>query len=186
MRIQSDYLVLGSGIGFALWSADLEGRESVLVAARPIAAGDVIGPDDFRVAELGGADQVASIAQADAARFHGAIAVEDIADGAVVNRFQFSTGVGIEPGEAVVGVVLEPGENPVPSLRPGDRVDVVATPGNGTAEVVATATVFAVRVPSELSTSVSVSLVVPHGEVSTAVASAAASGGVRLVLLPEA
>lgn len=180
-------IVLGSGIGFALWSTDLNSRESVLVAARPIAAGDVIGADAFRVAELGGASDVAAIPMADASLFYGSVAVDDIAEGAVVNRFQFSSSGGLDAGQAIVGVVLEPGESPVPTLRPGDLVEVVATASNTSpARVLATAEVYAVRAASELSTGVTVSLVVDHGEDSTAIADAAAAGRIRLVLLPEA
>lgn len=181
-------LVFGSAVGVATWSRGLAERESVLVASRAIEAGTVIGAGDLRVAELAGAAELDTLPASFRDELVGATAISDVRADAVLSGGMFSEGAPVGPGEAVVGVVLEPGAVPVPRLRPDDTVEVVRL-GGGTGEGAATpltrARVLAVRAVSESTPTRAVSLVVPGGD-AVAVADAAGAGRIWLVLVADA
>jgi Flp pilus assembly protein CpaB len=181
-------IMLGAGVGFAVWSADLSERETVLVAARDLDAGDVVTENDVRTVDLGGATQVDALPESVLDVLVGTTAVADVKEGTVLNDGMFVEGGAVAAGEAVVGVVLEPGAVPVPQLRPNDRVQVVRL---GSTEVtaedadeIAVARVLTTRGVSETSTARAVSLVVPDGA-ALEVADAAGAGRIWLVLLPS-
>lgn len=181
-------IMLGAGLGFAVWSADVNERESVLVAARPIRAGSVVTEDDVRTVQLGGATEVSSLPESILGDLLGTTALADVAEGTVLNTGMFVEGAAVGTGEAVVGVVLEPGAVPVPQLRPGDRVQVVRL---GSTEVttedadeLVVGRVLTTRSVSETSSARAVSLVVPQ-DAALDVADAAGAGRVWLVLLPS-
>jgi hypothetical protein len=181
-------IMLGAGLGFAVWSADLDEREAVLVAARPIQAGDVVTEGDVRTVELGGATSVKALPESILGDLVGTTAIADVAEGTVLNTAMFVEGTAVEAGDAVVGVVLEAGAVPVPQLRPGDRVQVVRL---GSTEVntedpdpIVIGEVLTTRSVSETSSARAVSLIVPEDD-ALAVADAAGAGRIWLVLLPS-
>jgi hypothetical protein len=163
----------------------------VLVAARPIRAGQTIGSSDVRAAELA-SSTVSGIGVSDRGRVLGRAAAFDVAPGQPLVAADVGGAPGPTAGEAIVGVALAPGRLP-DRLSVGDSVVVVSTPaagpggsasggdqaaGSASGEL-ARARVFAVS-SSPDGSRVDVSLVVPAGS-ADAVAAAAAVSGVSVV-----
>lgn len=160
-------------------------RQSVLVVARPVAAGQVIAASDLAVAEasLSGADALPASKRAEVV---GKTAAVGLAPGAVLAPSQVGARSGLGRREAVVGVAVKAGQAPA-GLRAGTRVRVVDT--GGTAGVPPAAVVSAWAVVTDVETSetgsgtVVASLRVPEGD-AVAVAAAGAAGRASLVVLP--
>ena len=77
------------------------------------------------VVELNADTRLATIPDKESGRAIGKIAAADLPAGAVVSPDQFTDTAPIKDGEAIVGVMLEPGEVPTATMRPGDIVQVV-------------------------------------------------------------
>lgn len=186
-------VVVGAMLGFGIWSSSLGSRREVLVAAREVPAGRVVGERDVRTARIGTSDAVATVPATQRSLVVGRTAKTTIPSGALISRDQVTSGSALTRGRALVGVVLGPGAVPAGGVRPGDRVEVVSAPtgasATGTGEsgtAVAVAVVSSVEpVPVSASSSggVSVALEVDQPD-AVGVATAAGSGRVRLVVLP--
>lgn len=178
-------VMAGSALGFGLWASSLDERTPALVAARTIDAGSVVTAEDVREADVSGTG-VAFVPADRASVVLGRVATSDIPEGALLHPEAFSDVLGIDEGNAVVGVALQPGAVPTPQLRVGDRVNVVAVGGTDPSApkgVLATAQVFAVEILDDSTRTAVVSLEVPAGD-SAPVAEAAGDDRLRLVLLP--
>ena len=177
-------LVVGGGLLVGLLVQSVGDRTSVLAAARAIAPGQVITDGDLRVVEVG-VDGRASLVPASSRRsIVGQVAVVGIPEGALLAAGQLAPDGGIEPGTVVVGALLGPGELPTPTLRTGDRVELVAVSGSQGAdrESLGVGSVFSTS-PGTQSGSVFVSLVVGDA-IAEEVADIAAQQRLRLLLLP--
>lgn len=177
-------LVIGGGLLATLLVQSAGERTAVLVASRPIAAGQVITQNDLTVVEVGVDGEASIIPATSRASVIGQVAVVGIPKGALLAAGQIASDAGLREGEVVVGALLGPGELPVPSLRPGDVVRLVAVTGGQAAEreTLGRAEVFAVS-PGTQSGFVFVSLVVDEA-MADAVADVAAQQRLRLLLLP--
>ncbi|MGH9014017.1 MAG: SAF domain-containing protein [Acidimicrobiia bacterium] len=180
---------------FAVWARGLGGRTDVLAAARTVDAGEVIADADLRVVRVAVDDDVATIPAEDRAEVVGKVAAITLFGGGLIQRDQVSSSVPLGRGEAIVGVLVKPGQGPLASLRVGTTVQVVETPpgsqaapGTPPAVLAEEATVFAVAKPTEdanaagVAGSLLVSLRVPK-DVAPAVVAAAEDERVRLVLV---
>lgn len=177
-------LVVGGGLLVGLLVQSAGDRTAVLAAARAIAPGQVITAADLRVVDVG-VDGDASLVPATSRRsVVGQVAVVGIPEGALLAAGQLATDGGLEPGSVVVGALLGPGELPVPTLRAGDRVELVAVSGSQRAEreSLGEGSVFSTS-PGTQSGSVFVSLVVDRS-IAEQVADVAAQQRLRLLLLP--
>lgn len=177
-------LVVGGGLLVGLLVQSAGDRTAVLAAARAIAPGQVITAADLRVVDVG-VDGDASLVPATSRRaVVGQVAVVGIPKGALLAAGQLATHGGLEPGSVVVGALLGPGELPVPTLRAGDRVALVAVSGSQRAEreSLGKASVFSTS-PGAQTGSVFVSLVVDDS-IAEQVADVAAQQRLRLLLLP--
>lgn len=177
-------LVVGGGLLVGLLVQSAGDRTAVLAAARAIAPGQVITAADLRVVDVG-VDGDASLVPATSRRsVVGQVAVVGIPEGALLAAGQLATDGGLEPGSVVVGALLGPGELPVPTLRAGDRVELVAVSGSQRAEneSLGEGSVYSTS-PGTQSGSVFVSLVVDHS-IAEHVADVAAQQRLRLLLLP--
>lgn len=183
-------VIAGAALGFGLWASRLGERQAVLVAARTVAPGAVIEPEDLAEAEVAGDGRLAFVPAASAASVVGRVAVIGLAEGSLVTPGALGDTAPVGPDEAVVGVALAPGAVPVPDLRVGDRVAVVevgvAGPegSGGDGGQLAVAEVYALEPLADGATEV-VSLLLAATE-ADAVAQAAGGDRVRLVLLPTA
>lgn len=112
-------------------------RTPVLVMARTVQAGQVIGDQDVRVAELGLDSGVATLGAADRARVVGRVASMPLAAGQVLSPNAVAEGPALAPGQVAMSLALAPEHAAAGALRPGDRVAVVASakPGDTTAGV---------------------------------------------------
>jgi hypothetical protein len=177
-------LVVGGGLLVGLLVQSAGDRTAVLAAARAIAPGQVITAADLRVVDVG-VDGDASLVPATARRsVVGQVAVVGIPEGALLAAGQLAADGGLEPGSVVVGALLGPGELPVPTLRAGDRVELVAVSGSQRAEreSLGEGSVFSTA-PGTQSGSAFVSLVV-NSSIAEQVADVAAQQRLRLLLLP--
>lgn len=177
-------LVVGGGLLVGLLVQSVGDRTPVLAAARAIAPGQVITDGDLRVVDVG-VDGRASLVPASSRRsIVGQVAVVGIPEGALLAAGQLAADGGIESGSVVVGALLGPGELPTPTLRAGDRVELVAVTGSQGTErdSLGTASVFSAA-PGTQTGSVFVSLVVADS-IAEEVADVAAQQRLRLLLLP--
>lgn len=188
-------LVFATAIAF-LVAWEHVGGGPVLVAARDVAAGQVLQADDLRVSTVGGSGDVAFLPASQRAAEIGRPAAVDLVAGqplvaADVGRALSQVGA----GQAVVALALQAGAFP-PALAAGDRVMVVDT---GTATAASVGTAPAAPPPAVLATVLRVddagsalqgvqretvvSLRVP-AQSAAAVARSAAAGRASLAVLP--
>lgn len=174
-------LVVGCALGFGLVADRLSDRQPVLVLARPVERGAVLTDADLAEAEVAtdAGVQVTSPAARD--RIAGRTLLTPLPAGSVVTpELVGPAAVELGDGTRTVGLALEPGGYPTAAIAPGDLVGVIATDGGGTV-LDDRATVLAVEPVVEGAATLLVSVVV-RADAATAVASAAARDGIRLVL----
>ena len=170
---------------------------SVVVAARDIDPGEVLGPADVRVVEMGRTGELRAVLSDQQDLVVGRSVRGPIPAGTVLNTGLFvGPGSAIPAGKVVVGGAFGAGAVPTGSLRAGDEVQLLrvltereqlaaGSPGDAAASVLGTATVWSVE--GEASTDsrsqlVWVSLLV-DADLQGAVAQATADDRLRLALL---
>jgi Flp pilus assembly protein CpaB len=102
-------------------------RVPVLVMARDVAAGQVVGDQDVRAAELGLAPGVATLGVSDRARVVGQVASSPLAAGQVLTPAAVDGGPALGPGRVAMSVAVAPAHAAAGLVRAGDRVAVVAS-----------------------------------------------------------
>jgi Flp pilus assembly protein CpaB len=103
-------------------------RVPVLVMAREVQAGQVVGDQDIRVAELGLAPGVASLGVSDRGRVVGRVASVPLAAGQVLPpAAMVDGGPSLGLGRVAMSVAVAPEHAAAGLLRAGDRVAVVAS-----------------------------------------------------------
>lgn len=175
-------------LGFAALLTSSDDRASVLVATRPVAAGQRFTADDVAVVKVAVADGVGSVPAADQSRVVGRVAAFGVPKGGLLTAGHVAVGPAVEAGMAVVGLSLRAGQYP-PGLRAGDRVRLVVTAGQGQGQadggqataLVGEAKVHAVTA-TEAGQGAAVSVVIRDTD-AVKVTAAAASGAVGLALL---
>lgn len=183
-------LVAGSGLAFAVWAQSIGDRHPVLALARSIEAGETLTPAHLTVARVGTDADLAFSAPTAADDLVGTVATASLPAGTLVHPTLFADRALVDPGDALVGLTVLPGELPLGGLRSGDRVVVVETPTDlDAADRSAPRALWAAAVVASATTTdeagiehVTVSLRVDAfdaGEISAA----AARGAVRLVLV---
>ena len=177
-------LVVGGGLLVGLLVQSAADRTTVLAAARAIAPGQVITQADVRVVDVGVEGDAALVPASERGNIVGKVAVVGIPEGALLAPGQLAPDGGVEPGSVVVGALLGPGELPVPTLRAGDAVELVAVTGgqNAERESLGRGEVFSTA-PGTQTGSVFVSLVVDES-IAGELADIAAQQRLRLLLLP--
>jgi Flp pilus assembly protein CpaB len=102
-------------------------RVPVLVVAREVPAGQVVGDQDVRAAELGLAPGVATLGVGDRARVVGRVASSPLAAGQVLTPAAVGGGPALGPGRVAMSVAVAPAHAAAGLIRAGDRVAVVAS-----------------------------------------------------------
>ncbi len=180
-------VVVGCVLAAVVWSASSAGGgDAVLALVNPIARGQVVTLEDLKSVEVSTQEDVALIPRTESGQVVGRRALAPLPAGALLSASQFATTPPVEPGEAVVGLVLGQGEYPIGGMAPGDVMSVVLTPGQGGSDgdegvLVPAAEVYAVA-PIGSQGEMFVSLLVAESEV-TQVTSAASGDRVRLALV---
>jgi Flp pilus assembly protein CpaB len=102
-------------------------RTPVLVMARDVPAGQLIGELDVRVAELGLAPGVATLGVRERGRVVGRVASAPLAAGQVLDPATVADPSPIEAGQVLMSVAVAPEHAAAGTLRAGDQVAVVAS-----------------------------------------------------------
>ena len=121
-------LVALGGLAAGWLATSMDDSTPVVVAAREVYRGQVIGPEDLAVANISGLSPAAVLPGDQVDAVVGQTATTDLQAGVPVAPGSVSTETVPGPGESVVGILLAPGQLPTVELRPGDRVRIVATP----------------------------------------------------------
>ena len=177
-------ICLGGLLAAFAWTST-SNTESVLAMRVAVERGAVIGPDDVMTVQVSTDPALRPVPASQASTVVGQRAATDIAAGTLVTLEQVSDTVLPAVGMSIVGVGLPASQMPGEPLLVGDRVRVVATPGQSgevTAgeQVTIAATVVGVRVNNENGQNV-VSVQVPEQDAAE-LAARAATGNVALVL----
>ena len=181
-------VVVGALVFLGIYTS-IDSRQSVLVAARRVAPGQVITAEDLTTASVSVSEGTEVVPASGAADVVGQTAAVGLVPGAILSPSQLGASSGLQAGRAQVGVALKPGQAPL-GLRQGSRVMVVGSDGapgteDATPVVLSSdAVVSDVGSPSASSATTVVSLTVAEGD-ATAVAAAGAAGLVSLVVLPS-
>ena len=117
-------LVFVSAIGGVLVVRAGDERTDSLIAARAIAAGDVVARDDFRIRRIA-ADGLDIVEPGEVDSVVGRRAVGPVPAGALVDPAMFSDVVPIGPDEMEIGAALEPGAFPRTDLGLGAAVELL-------------------------------------------------------------
>jgi flagella basal body P-ring formation protein FlgA len=177
-------ICLGGLLAAFAWTST-SNTQSVLAMRVAVERGAVIGPDDVMTVQVSTDPALRPVPASQASTVVGQRAATDIAAGTLVTLEQVSDAVLPAVGMSIVGVGLPASQMPGEPLLVGDRVRVVATPGQS-GEVIAggqvtiAATVVGVRVNNENGQNV-VSVQVPEQDAAE-LAARAATGNVALVL----
>jgi hypothetical protein len=186
-------VVLGALLALALYTS-VDRRQAVLAVRRPVAAGQVIAPEDLRQVRVSTADGITPVPVSRSATVVGKSAAVALVPGTLITSDHVGAPSSLQAGQAIVGVALKVGQAPA-ALPPGTRVQVVTTvKGGGTdqarpvvltssAVVAPAAAANGAQAKPTTSAITVVSLIVPANE-APAVAVAAADGQVSLVALP--
>ena len=181
-------VVAGALVFLSIYTS-IDSRQSVLVAARPVAPGQVIVAEDLGAADVAAPEGTSTVPASDSAAVVGQTAAVGLVPGAILAPSQLGASSDLQAGQAQVGVALKPGQAPL-GLRKGSRVTVVASGdpaagGDTDVSVLSSeAVVSDVGPPTASSATTVVSLTLPEGD-ATEVAAAGAAGRVSLVVLPS-
>jgi hypothetical protein len=185
-RVRVPQLALGvvlsglAALGFVLFNAASVQRTPVLALATDVQRGQVLEVEDLQVVHVG-TDDVLALTPADRSDLLvGRAAITDLAAGTLLTTDQVAAGSALTPGAGVVGLALAPGQYPTPRLAIGDLVSVVEV-SDELAVLVEAAEVVGIE-PVGTQGQRFISLQTAEAD-ATAVAQAAATGEVRLVLI---
>lgn len=126
-------LVVAFGIGAVVWQLRSTDRVPVVLVAATVDRGETITAGDLRVAYVGASDGVARLDPTEAGTVAGQVALVDLRPGMVVTPELVTGEVGLDDGAGIVGLALDGGQYPTAGLAPGDRVNVVVGPADGSA-----------------------------------------------------
>jgi Flp pilus assembly protein CpaB len=193
LRVLLGLVLLLAGVLGTLAIVQQAGQRSpVLVMARSVQAGQVIGADDVRVAELGIAPGVATLGAGERDRVVGRRAAVPLEQGQVLGPAVIADGPALAAGLVAMSLALAPEHAAAGQLRAGDQVAVVASSKQDepTADVSSGVLLSPVSVLSVLTQGddsgadrkLLVSLAVRPGQ--AALLARAAQGTLDLVLLP--
>ena len=139
-------LVVGCGLAFGAVLTQVGRQHQVLVVAQSVSVGEVLTASDLRLATVSqGTTGINLIDAAQESTVIGRPATVALPAGAPLVQADLGS-VFPTPGEAVVAVLVKPGQAP-PALAPGAHVWVVITGSAGSAAVTAPATAVATPAP---------------------------------------
>ena len=182
-------LVIGIGAAFGYLYSSAGSKEPVVVMTAPVAVGEVITRSDLSTVDVAG--DITAIAGANLETVVGERAAVALLPGTLLQRSMVTDADPIPTGMAQVGLAVKGGQLPADGLVPGDRVQVLALPGqvagagNPAAPTVLVdpAVVFAAHQDQTQPGTTLLTLVVP-AEVAPGVAAASATGAAAVVKVP--
>lgn len=124
------FIVIAAAMAASV-AASFDDSVDVLVAAEPIAEGQPITADHFRVVQIAaGAGDIQAVSPEQADQLVGRVAAGPIGEGSLIHPDQFM--VARDDQLVVVGAALEPDQYPATPLKPGDRVRLIQVTGGRT------------------------------------------------------
>ena len=120
-------LVLGGAFGAASLAGKGPATSSIVAAARDLAVGDVVAPDDLIAMEAGVDVARYFVAAGDAQQLLGMSVTSPVAQGAPLSMSTMTRLKPLGPGEVLAPLSVESGDVP-PGLAPGDAVKVAFVP----------------------------------------------------------
>jgi hypothetical protein len=123
-------LVAAGGLVAAELTVHAGDKAPMLAAAHPLTVGQTVSASDLTRVSVSAGPGVATIPADSADALIGRTVRTAVPAGALLARAEFTASPVPKAGRALVGVGLQPGQLPARSLRPGDSVLVVATPGD--------------------------------------------------------
>lgn len=177
-------ICLGAILAAWAWTSTTHTQE-VLAARETIARGSVIGAADLQRVRINADPALHPLPASAYEDVVGKRAALDIAAGGLLTA-EATTSVALPPaGMSVVGIALTPAQAPAVRLQSGDRVRIVATPGQGGDQPSGSVQFTAARVVDSRSDPANgqtvVDVLVPYADASV-LAARAATGNVALVL----
>jgi Flp pilus assembly protein CpaB len=168
-----------------------QARTPVLVAAGSVQPGEVIGPEDVRVAELSLTGGVAYLPASMQDQIVGRVAAEPFWEGKVLGPNSLSESPPLPAGTVAMSLMLKPEAAVAGGIRPGDNVAVITStaPGRGAQQTTILFTSVPVLAVSRAQIEDGGGVVVTlrlRLEEARALAAARAAGTVDLVLLAGA
>lgn len=124
-------MIIGSAVAVAVLVSRAGDTREVLAAKDAIAKGHTISRDDLTVKDVAGIDH--TFPASNATGLIGSTALVDVVPDQVLTEAMVSKDPTPGPGNAVVGLNLEPSRVPSAGLDPGDTVDVIAVSGGDNA-----------------------------------------------------
>ena len=169
-------LVVGCGAGMAALYAGAGERTEVLAVAREVPAGARVGEDDLKVVRVGADSSLQLLPTSLRSRVVGRLARVGLVPGTLLTPAHLAQGDAVPAGQSVVALLLRFGQ--APSLRPGDKVLVVAPDQN----VSAPAQVFAVETQGRDSGDTRVSLLADEATAARIASIASSKADISVVL----
>ena len=123
--------VLGALAGAYAFTA-ATGRVGVVALARTLPVGATVSPADVREVQLPDDTGLATVPWDERDAVIGRVTVASVQAGQIVTPASVTIARVPAPGEAVVGLSVEPGRTPTADLAPGDDVVVITGPGQPT------------------------------------------------------
>jgi len=123
-------LVASGGLVSATVVSRAGGRMPVLAVARTVHVGQPLAGADLVTAWLPADPTLRPVPAADRAGVIGAVAAVELRPGALLTRAELTDRRVPDAGQQLVGLPLRDGQWPARGLTPGDRVVVVAVPGD--------------------------------------------------------
>jgi len=104
-------------------------KSAVLVAARDVGAGEQITPADVAVVHVSTDPGLRTVPAGDQPSVVGSVAAVDLKAGSLLTSAELAGTATPSAGTVLVGLALKAGQLPARELTRGDRVLIVATPG---------------------------------------------------------
>jgi len=132
-RVRTPELVVGVlvmtvfALGAVMWHLSAVHKSPALAVSSKVERGEEIRASDLRIVFVASDDSLARLGAGDTGDVVGKVALVDLAPGTLVTKSVVADRPGLETGDGVVGLSLEPGGYPAMGLAPGDRVNVIGT-----------------------------------------------------------
>jgi len=181
-------IVIGAlGAGFFVNRSAV--KIEVVGFAHDVAWGQVIAPTDLKMVDVLPDQGLSAVAWTDRTQLSGHKAATALLAGTIASDRSVTSQDVLASGQALVGLLLKPGQLPATPLHPRDHVTLIRTnPISGSASTgsvqgaTGTAEVFAVG-PVDASGARTIDVIIAAGQVASA-ANDAADGHIALALLP--
>lgn len=126
-------ILLGGVLAFSA-ARILTKHTAVLVLAHSVTAGSTITSRDVTTARISSDPHLSLVKASDGDQVVGKVAQVNLSVGELLARSQFGSSDGFAAGQIMVALPLKDGQFPERGVRPGQRVQVVNTPGDAASQ----------------------------------------------------